>query len=342
MKSVTGLVSAIAVSTAGAAFAGADLSGQPVGLIFEEGTVYQFSYGVVDPDVSSPASGTSDATSPFGNLGFGFKNDINEKLSYAVIADQPYGADIAYSDGPFAGGSAFVDSKGLTTLLRYKFDENWSVYGGVRAVQTNGTIATRIGGNPALLDASSDWGLTPVVGAAYERKEIALRVALTYAAPVDLSFDGTENFAPVSFDMEFPASWTLDFQTGVNPKTLVFGSVRHVPWGGTNLTTGLGTYVNFADDETTYTLGVGRRITDELSGSLSVTYLGEGGTPTTNTLAPTNGRRAINMGLSYDAGNGVTLAGGISYQMLGDQTVFTAPFTDNNAWGAGFRVTVAR
>ena len=337
MKSVTGLVSAIAIGAASTAMAGIDLSGQPVGLLFEEGTVYQFSYGVVDPTVTSDAAGISDATSPFGNLGFGLKNDINEKLSYTVIFDQPYGADVGYSDGPFAGGFAQVSSKSISTILRYKFDENFSVYGGARAVQAEGQI-TSIG----ILDASSDWALTPVLGVAYERKEIALRVALTYTAGVELGFSGTENFAPVSFDVDFPESWTLDFQTGVNPKTLVFGSIRHVPWEGTNLTAGAGTYVNFADDETTYTLGVGRRITDELSGSLSVTYLGEGESPTTNTLAPTNGRRAVNLGLSYDAGNGVTLAGGVSYQMLGDQTVFTAPFTDNSAWGAGFRVTVAR
>ncbi|MEL7345538.1 MAG: transporter [Pseudomonadota bacterium] len=337
MKSVYGVISAIAVSSAGMGHAGIDLSGQPIGLIFETGTVYQFSYGVVDPEVTSAVPATSDATSPFGSMGFGFKNDINETLSYALIVDQPYGADIAYSDGPFAGGYAFVDSKGVTALLRYKFDENFSVYGGLRALQAEGSLAS-IG----LLDASSDWGLTPVVGAAYERTDIALRVALTYTAPVTLDFSGTENFAPVEFDVDFPESWALDFQTGLNPKTLLFGQIRYVPWAGTNLTAGAGTYVDFADDETTYTLGLGRRITDDLSGSLSVTYLGEGETPTTNTLAPTNGRQAINLGLSYDAGNGVTVAGGVSYQMLGDQTVLGVPFSDNSAWGAGFRVTVAR
>lgn len=337
MKFAFGLASCLTLAISFPATAGIDLSQQPVGLLFEKGTTYQLSYGVLDPDVTSDTTGTSDATSVFGNLGFGFKNDVNEQLSYALIFDQPYGADIAYSDGPFAGGFARVNSKGVTALLRYKFDGNFSVYGGARAIKADGALAS-IG----LLDASSDWGLTPVIGAAYERPEIALRVALTYAAPVTLEFSGTENLAPVTFDVDFPESWTLDFQTGLNEKTLLFGQIRHVPWEGVNLTAGAGTYVNFTDDETFYTLGVGRRLTDKLSGVVSMTYLGEGTTPTSNTLDPKNGRQAYNLGLSFDAGNGVTLAGGITYQVLGDQTVLGAEFSDNDAWGAGFRVTVAR
>ncbi len=334
MKTAYGFAAA-AVLSAGTAFAGADQSGQPVGLIFEEGTTYQFSYGVVSPTVT--AAIVSDATPSFSNIGFGFKTDLTDRLSMALIYDEPYGASVSYSDGPFAGGSALVTSNGLTLLLRYKLDNGFSIHGGARAVNASGQIAS-IG----LLDASSGTGFTPVIGAAYERPDIALRVALTYAAPVTLSFSGTENFAPVAFNVDFPESWTLDFQTGVNPKTLVFGQVRHVPWAGTNLTTPVGTYVNFTDNETTYTLGVGRKLTEELSGSASVTYLAPGASPTTNTLAPTNGRTAINAGLSYDVGNGVEIAGGVSYQFLGNQNVLGVDFTDNNAFGAGLRVTVSR
>lgn len=335
MKAIIGYAQAAAVAMTGAAYAGADQSGQPVGLLFEGGTTYQFNYGIVVPSVTG--AGTSNAANSFGNVGFGIKGDINDRLSYAIIYDEPYGASITYTDGPFAGGSALVTSNGLTLLMRYKFDGGFSVYGGARGVQASGEIAS-IG----LLDASSDWGITPVLGLAYERPEIALRVALTYAGPVTLNFTGTENFAPVAFNVDFPESWTLDFQSGVNEKTLVFGQIRHVPWAGTNLTAGAGTYVNFADDETTYTLGVGRTLTDELSGLLSVTYLAPGATPTTNTLAPTNGRTAVNAGLNYDVGNGVSIAGGVSYQFLGDQNVLGVDFTGNSAWGAGFRLTVSR
>lgn len=319
-----------------AAVAGIDKSGQPISLLFEEGTTYQFNFGLVDPSVTGTS--TSDATPSFSNLGFGIKNDLSDRLSYAVIYDQPYGADIAYSDGPFAGGSATVSSNGLTVLMRYKLDNGFSVHGGARAVNASGTIAS-IG----LLDASSNWGVTPVIGVAWEKPEIAARVALTYAGPVTLSFTGTENVVnPAAFDVDFPESYTLDFQTGVNQETLVFGQVRHVPWAGTNLTAGAGTYVNFADNETTYTLGVGRKLSDEMSAVVSATYLAPGATPTTNTLAPTNGRTAINVGLNYDMGDGVSIAGGISYQILGDQTVFAEDFSGNSAWGAGIRVTVSR
>lgn len=317
------------------ASAGVDQSGQPIGAIFEDGTYYQFNYGIVMPTVTG--AGTSDATPSFSNLGFAIKGDFTDRLSYAIIYDEPYGASVQYNDGPFAGGFADVTSNGVTLLMRYKLDNGFSLQGGARAINASGTIAS-IG----LLDASSDWGFTPVVGVAWEKPEIAARVALTYTAPVTLNFTGTENFAPVAFDMEFPESWTLDLQTGVNEKTLVFGQIRHVPWAGTNLTAGAGTYVNFTDDETTYTLGVGRRLSEDLSGLASITYLAPGATPTTNTLAPTNGRTALNVGLNYDMGDGIAIAGGLSYQILGDQNVLGVDFTGNNAWGAGFRVTVSR
>ena len=81
-----------------------------------------------------------------------------------------------------------------------------------------------------------------------------------------------------------PQSVQLDFQTGVAPKTLVFGYVRWVDWsefaisppvyeaGDRALLGGPRPLVDYADDWWTYNLGIGRQLTDALAGSFSITY----------------------------------------------------------------------
>ena len=76
-------------------------------------------------------------------------------------------------------------------------------------------------------------------------------------------------------DVDTPQSVTLDFQTGVAPKTLVFGSIRWVDWSEFAISPPLyepataallgepRPLVDYADDWWTYNLGVGRQLTDD-------------------------------------------------------------------------------
>ncbi|PKP73657.1 MAG: hypothetical protein CVT84_12470, partial [Alphaproteobacteria bacterium HGW-Alphaproteobacteria-6] len=76
-----------------------------------------------------------------------------------------------------------------------------------------------------------------VVGVAYEKPEIALRVSLTYQSAVDQKVGVAEAFSPpvlppavTRTEVELPQVVQFDFQTGIAPKTLLFGMVRWSDW----------------------------------------------------------------------------------------------------------------
>ncbi|MGR3712968.1 MAG: OmpP1/FadL family transporter [Shimia sp.] len=338
-KTILGATALAFVS--GAAHAGGiDRSGQGVNILFEEGDFAQFSFSSIDPSVSGTgAADVNDVAKFYTVPSFGYKHAVNDKIHIAVIYDQPFGAHIHY---PTLGGAgAEIDSEAMTGLIRYSFDNGMSVYGGARAMRVGGTIVS----TPGILDAQGDYDFGGVFGFAYEKPEIALRVALTYSSSITASLDGTHNIADArSFDVEFPESVNLDFQTGIAENTLLFGSVRWVGWEGFNLTTAEdGEWVAFTEDTITYSLGVGRQITDKLSLAISAGYEKPGASETDTLLAPTTGSTSIGVAATYQLTDNLTLSGGLNYIWLGDAYYDLGGgnlvnFQDNTAIGAGFRI----
>lgn len=354
------IAAASAALLASTAVAQADISrtDQSVRVLFEDvgptGSYIELSYGMVQPEANNPTY--ANPLQDYGLPGFAYLYRMNDALSFAVIYDTPFGAGVEYAPGlPFFGGNASVDTDALTVIGRYEFGNGFSAHAGLRALEASGTIYTNVAG-PVFhqLTASSDTGLGYLVGAAYEVPEIALRVALTYHSAIDLSLSGTEQpFNPLtgvavgpaaaaSFDVEFPQSVSLEFQTGVAENTLVFGSVRHQWWDGFNVTTGVGQYVNFTSDSTTYTLGVGRRFTENWSASISYQHRTDGTVPSDTALSPTTGLDTITLAARYDR-DALSIAGGITYGMPGNQVVLNSivgpvPFQDNSVLGIGLRV----
>ena len=350
MKHLALTATAIALTTT-SAFAGAiDRSGQFLGPLFQEGgetgQYVEFSFGQVDPSAGSSAI-PADPLSSFSSVGVAYKTDVNERLSFALILDEPFGADISLT--PAIPGFADVSSVAVTGVARYKFDENWSVHGGLRLQRISGTVQTFVGGlgGPlSNLNLASDFAPGLVAGVAYERPDIALRVALTYNSEIDNKLDGTESVlfppaapAATATTVTTPDSINLEFQSGVAADTLVFGSIRHVFWDGVSLTTGLGDYVSFNEDTTAYRIGVGRRFNENWSGAVTLTHeRGDG--LTTTLLAPTDGITAIGLGATYTGDTGIQVTGGVTYGTLQD-TTFTgsgAEFNDNDVFGVGLRV----
>ncbi|MEP2782046.1 MAG: transporter [Pseudoruegeria sp.] len=344
MRRVSLTAAALLATTSLANAGGIDRSGQGVNILFEEGNHAQLTFSRAMPDVTSspigPFPAGSDGARDFNQASFGYKHKLNDKFDLAIIVDQPYGAHISYSDGPFAGGFADIDSTAITGLVQYHIDDNFSVHGGIRALTVEGELQTGLG----LLQADSDYDFGGVVGVAYERKDIALRVALTYSSAITSDLSGTNAFFPDgfdgrNFDVEFPESVNLDFQTGIAADTLLFGSIRWVGWDGFNLTTDEdGEWVSFDEDTVTYTLGIGRQITDQLSLAVTIGHEPDGRRPGTTALAPTNGYTSVGFGGTYQATDQVSISGGVSYSKLGSQTISGVTFEDNDAWGAGIRL----
>ena len=147
-------------------------------------------------------------------------------------------------------------------------------------------------------------------------------------------------------DTEFtiPQSVNLEFQTGVAADTLVFGGIRWTEWTVTEVNSfGFpgNPLVSFENDVFTYTLGVGRKFTENFSGAVSVSYEEQQGDLSSN-LAPTDGNTSISLGGTYDVGNGLEITGGIRYIMVGDAETslsgLSPQFEDNNATAFGLQV----
>ncbi|SEN97811.1 Long-chain fatty acid transport protein [Pseudorhodobacter antarcticus] len=360
MKKITTTLGAIALTATAAHAGGIDRSGQNIGVLFEKGRVVELSFGRVMPTVS----GNDIARQPTGNVaidysqvGLAYKYDINEKAAFALIIDQPFGAKVSYgTTSPVLGRTAAdASSVAVTGLLRYKLNENFSIHGGLRAQQIEATVDLRGAGYGSLNGYSvkfdKDWGLGYVAGVAYERPEIALRVALTYNSGIKHNLKTTQNFAPAGSPdtgTKSPQSVNLDFQTGVAAGTLMFGQIRWADWSEFKLQPSVlrGNSLVNLDDTTTYTLGVGRKFNENWSGAVSVVYEKEGN-PLVSPLAPTTGRLGMTLAGIYTRDN-MKITTGINYTKLGDATPYTgalrdvsakrADFSGNKAVGVGIKV----
>ena len=378
----TTAIAALLATTTLAYAGGIERQGQSPAILFQDGTYVEFGYTYVDPDVSGVQAIVAGATSPSGSVSgditpsysyasFGYRQDITEELSFALIYDQPIGANVNYLPnggtgyfyGTGAGSQAEISSQALTLAVRYEFAENISVYGGLRAVTASGNVAlfNGSGGGAARyqMEAESDYELGYMIGAAYERPEIALRVALTYYSATDHTFTGTETtlggVVPTTFNTTIPQQLLLEAQSGVAEGTLVFGSIRWVDWTEFDITPPTYTagvspgnsLVDYDNDSFTYTLGGARVLNDTWTVLGSVTYEAQTGGFSGN-LGPTDGRTSIGLGARYTSGN-MTITGGVNYTFIGDATTEAptppfpagttfANFNDNNALGFGLRV----
>ena len=255
-----------------------------------------------------------------------------------------------------------MNSTTYPALLRYKFDNNVSVHGGIRGSRAEGEVTLSgaaygpLSGYNVKLDGA--WGVGWVAGVAYEVPDIAARISLTYNSPVEHEFDTTESSAFAQLDsktkVKTPRSWTLEGQTGIAADTLLFGSIRWVNWSEFRVNpqvlvaappSGFGIDGGLVEleDTTTYTIGVGRKFTEAWSGSVSFSYEPDGD-DLVSPLAPTNGRKGVTLAAIYTMDR-IKVTTGINYTRLGDAYAETgtpdvarARMSDNHAWGVGMRI----
>lgn len=384
MKHVLTGLGLVLASSAPALAGGIERAPQSLAVLFEAGNYAELSFGGVDPKISGRDEAvfggrtTGDVAKGYGFFGLAYKHQFNDNMSGALIVEQPFGADISYpgSESVALGGTyAKVDSTTYTALLRYKFDNEFSVHGGIRGSHAKASVGLNglaysdprfpvgdprrngLQGYDVHLD--SDWGVGWVAGAAWERPDIAARVSLTYNSPIEHDFDTIETHPLVgSVDskttVKTPRSWLLEGQTGIAPDTLLFGSIRWVKWSEFKVNpqllvsappAGFGVDGGLVEleDTTTYSIGVGRKFTENWSGSFSFMYEPDG-KDLVSPLAPTNGRRGVTLAAIYTRDN-IKVTTGISYIQVGDAQAETgtpdvsrARMSGNHAWGAGVRI----
>lgn len=347
--------------------AGIERTAQSTAILFEEGRYVEFAFGRVMPDVSGAktvAPGVEMTTggnvlSAYNAASLAFKTPVTPDLDLALVIDQPIGADVAYPAGSYVigGTTATVDSTALTLMGRYRLPSDVSLIGGVRMLRTSGDVnmpvATAMGVIPYNMSTSeeTDWGY--LLGIAWERKDIGLRVSLTYNSAIDHRFRAHEITALGAFDTEFtttiPQSVNLEAQTGIAADTLLFGSIRWVDWSAFDIdptayrtmnpaNPGGEKLVGYEKDYTTYTIGLGRRFNETWSGALSLSYEDKAQRLASN-LGPTNGYVALGAGLSYTAGP-LEVTGLVRYVDFTSTNTerIDATFSGNHAWAAGIRI----
>jgi long-subunit fatty acid transport protein len=362
MKNTALLAASLLASASGAFAGGFDRSGQSIDAIFEDGNYAELSFGSISPDTEgtqvADGSTSGNVTDTYTQAGAAIKYDFDDKLSFALVIDQPYGADVNYGEADpsylFTGSTATIDATSITSVLRYKFNDRFSVHGGLRNTSVSGdvTIPVFVGYN---LETSTERDWSYLVGAAYEIPEIALRAAITYNSEINIDFATQESsLAGTRSDplaVTLPQSVNLDFQTGIAANTLLMASVRWVDWTSTSITTDLFTassggaasdIVSYDDDTITYSLGIGRKFNDKWSGSFTIGYEASTGGFSAN-LGPTDGFLSASVGARYQATDTIAISGGITYVEIGDATtnlvVTEGDFTDNSAVGAGLKIS---
>ncbi|KIN72311.1 outer membrane protein transport protein [Sulfitobacter guttiformis] len=372
-------VAALLASTVSAQAVGLDRAGQRVGILFETGNHAELTFSYTDPSISGnayPAFGggaTGNVGQAFRGLSGGIKYDLNDQLSLAFIADEPYGADTLYpgsSTTTILGTTgATVDSYALTALANYRLDSNWSVHGGLRyqeisaGVTLGGLAFNAPGTAPGTANGvngysgtfGSDGAVGYVIGGAYEIPDIALRVAVTYNSSTshDLATRETIRGAQISApgaitEVDTPESLNIAFQTGVAKDTLVFGSLRYARYSDTvvspaGFSGATGNALTDLEDGFDFDIGVGRRFSEQWSGSVSVGFSTKGDDDFVSPLAPTNGSKFIAVGAKYDVNDSFAISGGVRYTSLGDAVASpggrgVAPFEGNDAVSVGLKL----
>lgn len=343
-----------------------DRSGQGLGALFEQGRYFEASISQVSPRVQGTdllGGSTGDVAGRYFLPTMSVKIDANDQLSFALVADQTYGADILYGEGSSLLGGTRVDvsSHALLGLARYRFNENFSAHAGLRVqnssatVRLNGLAYGAVSAYEVKLGADTETG--PVVGAAFEIPAIALRVSATYHDAIKHQLDTRESapLAPLNgtskTEINTPRAVNLDFQTGIADSTLLFGRVRWVKWSEFRVDPALffavtGEGLIDLKNTNTYTLGVARQFSDHWSGAISMDYE-KRGDPLNSPLAPVNGRKGLTVAAIY-RWDRTKITVGMSYTRLGDAALETgtpdvqrATMSGNSSLGFGIGIGTA-
>jgi long-subunit fatty acid transport protein len=329
-KSLKGaVIGSLALAAGPALGGGIDRSGLGLGPLFEKGNYIELGVASVTPTVRATPNAYGDVANDYTTMSLGMKMDLNQKVSLAILVNQPYGVDINYI--PVSLG-AKLDSSAVTLLGRYKFSDSLSVHGGLYSATVGGTF------NPAgpgpIVNIANTSVVGYVLGVAFEKPEIAARVALTW-------FSGTNHIDNSSrSSVNAPQNVNLDFQTGIAKDTLLFGSIRWGEWSTTKVIVATNTVATWSGNSLDYSLGVGRKFNDNWSGALTVGYSAPSSDAFAQALNPTNGTVSVGLGVTY-ARDSWKVSAGVQQVTLGNATTRGLPantWTGNTATAAGIRI----
>ena len=320
-------------------------------------------YEITDTAVAGqglPSAPDSSAVKDQNSTSISVKYNINDDITVGFSRYKQGSIQLDYSGAGSAAAAALpvVDLTINANVLmgKYSFNENISVLAGVKQTVVEDAIATIFQSVPAALggpygttSVSGDSELGYVYGASYSRDDIALRVELTAETSTDLVLASSNpsvagQAATGNTNASTPDYLNLYVQSGIAEDTLAFGSIRRANWSENQIYVYPhgGTATSSFDDSTTYNLGVGRKFSENFSGSISYSTEPEGSSASDSHLSITNGYRGITVGGKYTRDN-MSITAGYNYTQLGDVTLSNATlgsssFSDNTVTGFGVRL----
>ena len=250
-----------------------------------------------------------------------------------------------------------VDLNSTALMVNYNLNENVSVIGGISQNNLGAGNVTTMAGS---YDVSSASKQGYIIGAAYSIPDIALRAEVLYQPKTTIkttaSFVGAASNPAAASTLSLPDTFAVSFQTGIAADTLLTASYRKANWSKAQISVIADTSdpnssaninTEFEDSES-YSIGIGRKFTENLSGS--ITYSKEEGSskPAESLFTVSNGSEAISVGLQYKKDN-MTISGGISQRNVGDVVVNAkvGPFvrqmtyTGNTVTAMGLKIAFA-
>ena len=265
--------------------------------------------------------------------------------------------------------SADVTIYSTAYLAKYSINENMSVFAGLTRFALEDSTVTTIAGH---YEVNAETANVTVYGAAYEIPDIALRVEAVFQEETTTALTASSSLSPLlpttaitGASYTIPQTMTLNFQSGIAEDTLLFGSVHQQNWNTAQIIipgnpNGINP-VTFApdaavspvgssfSDKTAYSIGVGRKISDKLSLSLSYSREDGSGPTTDDPFTLSDGSQGITIGARYSMAENMTLSAGYNYTTAGDVKVIhevapgvpsglTADYKDNTTSAIGVRL----
>jgi hypothetical protein len=238
--------------------------------------------------------------------------------------------------------SGDVDINSTTLMAAYQLNENVSFLAGATNNQLTAGNVTTIRGSYEISGASSTGYL---LGGSYSIPDIAFRAEVLYQPKSKISTSTNYNgdngvYAAVAAadptfngqretEVNRPETLTINLQSGIAEDTLLFATYHQSKWadakvfvdGNSNYAPAVDPRIDetFGDSEK-FTIGVGRKFSESLSGSVSYSKEEGGGDTATSLFTFSNGTETLSAGLRYTIDN-MDISFGVSHSQLGDVSV---------------------
>jgi len=347
---------ALALSTTAAHSGGWETGKLDTSFLYEDGNYVELSYGSLDYSVNGttqagvthPMAKDQTRTSFSAKFQLGdFDIGLTSFGSGAIQMDGQNPAAIQTSpSSPYAGTaliysivpSADVKLDTQAIMGRYSLNDNWSATVGLRQAKLKASTVLTLGPVEYAIDATSKTGM--VYGLAYERPDIALKLEVLRSQSISMALTGG---ATVDYgSLGIPEATTVNFQTGIAKDTLLMASAHKVTWSQSQIIVvgdnGAPNVGSAFSDTTSYSLGLGRKLSDATAVSLTYSWEDGSGAAATSPFTMSNGSKTLSAGVKHKI-DALTISAGVSYTKAGD--VVVTHMTGDPAAASGYKASYA-